>query len=200
VRRFLAAHPGATVVALGEGLETQFWRVDDGRVSWLGVDVPEVVALRERLLPRLPRARSVAGSVLDDAWLDEVDPSRPVLVTAQGLLMYLERAEVHRLVAGCARRLPGGRLLFDTVPAWLAARTREETVETRGGYRPPPWLWSVDAAEERALAAIPGVAGLRALRLPRGRGLVHGWALPLVTRVPAVRRLTLSVYVARLAG
>jgi O-methyltransferase involved in polyketide biosynthesis len=29
VRRFLAAHPGGTVVALGEGLETQFWRVDN---------------------------------------------------------------------------------------------------------------------------------------------------------------------------
>jgi O-methyltransferase involved in polyketide biosynthesis len=201
VRRFLAAHPrGATVVALGEGLETQFWRVDDGRVSWLGVDLPEVVELRERLLARSPRARSVAESALDEAWLEQVDASRPVLVTAQGLLMYLERAGVHRLIAACARRLPGAVLLFDTVPAWLAARTREETVETRGGYRPPPWLWAVDAAEERALAALRGVAELRALALPRGRGLVHGWALPLVTRIPAVRRSTLSVYVARLAG
>jgi hypothetical protein len=32
VRRFLAAHPEGTVVALGEGLETQYWRVAvDGR-------------------------------------------------------------------------------------------------------------------------------------------------------------------------
>ena len=29
--RFLDAHPGATVVALGEGLETQFWRVGERR-------------------------------------------------------------------------------------------------------------------------------------------------------------------------
>jgi O-methyltransferase involved in polyketide biosynthesis len=169
-------------------------------VAWLGVDVPEVVALRERLLPSSPRARSIAGSALDEAWLDEVDPSRPVLVTAQGLLMYLPRADVHRLVGACGRRLPGGVLLFDAVPAWLAARTREEAVETPGGYRPPPWLWAVDAEEERALASIPGVASLRSLTLPRGRGLVHGRALPLLTRIPALRRLTLSVYVARLAG
>lgn len=32
VRRFLRDHPDGSVVALGEGLETQFWRVDDGRV------------------------------------------------------------------------------------------------------------------------------------------------------------------------
>ena len=41
VERFLAEHPDGTVVALGEGLETQFWRVDNGRVQWLSVDLPE---------------------------------------------------------------------------------------------------------------------------------------------------------------
>ncbi|HKU56910.1 MAG TPA: hypothetical protein VJP41_07805, partial [Gaiellaceae bacterium] len=33
-RRFLKRHPDGTVVALGEGLETQFWRVDNGRMRW----------------------------------------------------------------------------------------------------------------------------------------------------------------------
>ena len=51
VAGFLAAHPTGTVVALGEGLETQFSRVDNGRVRWLTVDLPEVVELRRRLLP-----------------------------------------------------------------------------------------------------------------------------------------------------
>ena len=54
VQRFLVRHPDGTVVALGEGLETQFWRVDNGRVSWLTVDLPEIVALQERLLPQSP--------------------------------------------------------------------------------------------------------------------------------------------------
>lgn len=31
VRDFLAAHPDGTVVTLAEGLETQYWRVDNGR-------------------------------------------------------------------------------------------------------------------------------------------------------------------------
>ena len=51
IRRFLAAHPGGTVVALGEGLETGFWRVDDGRVRWLTVDLHETVEVRRRMLP-----------------------------------------------------------------------------------------------------------------------------------------------------
>ena len=58
VERFLAKHPDGTVVALGEGLETQFWRVDNGRVRWLTVDLPEAVEVRERLLPPAERQRA----------------------------------------------------------------------------------------------------------------------------------------------
>ena len=66
IRRFLAENPGGSVVALGEGLETQFWRVDDGRVRWLTVDLPESVSLRRQLLPDdPPRRRSLACSALD---------------------------------------------------------------------------------------------------------------------------------------
>ncbi len=126
VRRFAAAHPTGTVVALGEGLETQFWRVDDGRIRWVTVDLPEVIDPRERLLPPSPRRRSVAGSALDPAWVDEVaaGAAEGVLVTAQGLLMYLDRDEAHGLIATCARRLPGAAMVFDTVPGWLAERSR----------------------------------------------------------------------------
>src|SRR5262249_61671303 len=41
VRRFLGQNPDGTVVALGEGLETQFWRVDNGRGRGLSVVVPD---------------------------------------------------------------------------------------------------------------------------------------------------------------
>lgn len=103
VERFLAVHPDGAVVALGEGLETQFWRVDNGRVRWLSVDLPEAVALRARLLPAAPRLAQLACSALDERWMDAVDGSRGLLITAQGLLMYLPRVEVDALIAGCAR-------------------------------------------------------------------------------------------------
>ncbi|WP_236573091.1 class I SAM-dependent methyltransferase [Streptomyces sp. GS7] len=40
VREFLTTHPDGTIVQLAEGLETQFWRCDNGRAQWLGVDLP----------------------------------------------------------------------------------------------------------------------------------------------------------------
>lgn len=199
VRRFQQAHPGGTVVALGEGLETQFWRVDDGRVRWLAVDLPETVDVIGRVLPPAPRRQVLACSALDERWMDAVDASRGVLVTAQGLLMYFQPAEVHGLVSGVARRFPGQALLFDAVPRWLSERTRDGALRSASGYQPPPWLWGLDLAEERRLAALPGVARLRRLRLPRGRGLAHGLALPLVGAVPVVNTMVLSVLRAELA-
>jgi O-methyltransferase involved in polyketide biosynthesis len=193
VRRFLAANPGGTVVALGEGLETSFWRVDDGSVQWVAVELPETIALRDRLLPAADRRRTLTGSALDDAWMDAVDPARGLLITAQGLLMYFPRADVHRLIEACAARFPGAAMVFDAVPKALTQRKAGK----RATYQPPPWEWGMDADEERALRELPGIAELRALRLPPGRGVIFGRLLTTLSRVPALRRGMLTVFAAR---
>jgi O-methyltransferase involved in polyketide biosynthesis len=198
VRRFLHDHPDGTVVALGEGLETQFWRVNNGRVRWIGVDLPPVIDLRRRLLPSSPRQELVASSVADGMWLDELDRKAGVMVTAQGLLMYLEPGQVHDLIAACAARIADGALLFDAVPRWLSERTQREPLGGPTGYRPPPWRWGIDAGEIRRIQATPNVAELRRLRLPRGRGAFFGYAVPLLARVPGLGDRFFSIMLARL--
>jgi len=200
IRRFLHDHPEPTVVALGEGLETQFWRVNDGRVHWVSVDLPAVIDLRRRLLPDSQNIELVESSVADGAWLDAVESSTSVLVTAQGLLMYLERPQVHKLIAACAGRFAEGALLFDAVPRWLSDRTRRSQLETGSGYRPPPWTWGIDTGEVKRIAGQPRVAELRRLRIPRGRGALFGLVMPAVGRIPGVAGAGLSIWLAQLAG
>lgn len=199
VRRFLDGHPQGTVVALGEGLETQFWRMDNGQIRWLTVDLPEVIDLRRRLLPTSsPRQRTLCCSALDPRWMDEVDTGHGVLVTAQGLLMYLQPSEVHALVAACARRFPGGALLLDAVPRWFSVRTLRGQMRTPGGYQAPPMPWGLDNAEKAALrAAHPNVVEVRRLHPPRGRGVFHGALMPLASRVPVLREALLTVLLVR---
>jgi O-methyltransferase involved in polyketide biosynthesis len=170
VRRFLAAKADGTVVALGEGLETQFWRVDNGQVDWVTVDVPEAIEVRERLLPPGERQTLIARSAFDQSWMDEVDGAAGVLITAQGLFMYFEYAEVERLVHACRARFPGATIVFDAVPRWLAERSRKPRGD---GYQPPPWLWGTDRDKRRRL-------GAERLRLPRGRGLFFRYVAPLL--------------------
>lgn len=117
VQGYLRGHPEATVVALGDGLETGFWRVDNGRLTWLSVELPQVAALRRMLLPSSDRLRTLSRSATDLSWLDEIeDPAgRGVIVTTQGLLMYLQPWAVRKILATCAERLPGGVLVLDSM-------------------------------------------------------------------------------------
>jgi O-methyltransferase involved in polyketide biosynthesis len=170
VRRFLGLHPAGTVVALGEGLETQFWRLDNGRVRWLTVDLPETLELRHRLLPDGPRRSSHSGSALDLGWLDGLSPADPILVTAQGLLPYFQRDQVHGLIAGIAERLPGSLLVFDVVPEAMLDMVRRASGRERD-LAVELWTWLFNPRERATISAIPGVEELRDLPQPLKRGL-----------------------------
>ena len=192
VRRFLSSCPTATVVALGEGLETQFWRVDNGNMRWLTVDLPVVLELRHRVLPEGPRQRSHAGSALDLTWIDELDPSQPVMITAQGLLMYFHRDEVHRLIASVAERLPGSTLVFDVVPENMRELVRRAPGR-EGEQAAQLWSWLFNRTERAALLDIGGVAALRDLAPPVDHRLVP-LALVVVRRLPRRVRYALPVF------
>jgi methyltransferase (TIGR00027 family) len=113
---FLAAHPVATVLHLACGLDTRVHRLDPpSSVRWFDVDFPDVIALRERLLPE-PAAtdyRMVGASVTDDGWLEDVPADRPTVAVFEGLTMYLRKEEGKRLIQRITERFASGQLLFD---------------------------------------------------------------------------------------
>jgi len=126
-KAFLAAHPDGTVVSMGCGLDNRFDRVDNGTVQWYDLDLPEVIALRRKLLPETPRCRFIGCSVLDLAWMDIVggNANRPCLFLAEGVFPYFEEADVKRLVLALQDRFPGAELVFDAMTpfmAWLHSR------------------------------------------------------------------------------
>lgn len=123
VRDFLAQHPQAVVLHLGCGLDSRFWRVDDGQVDWYGLDMTPVIELRRLFFTGIQRYHSIAASVTDVGWMDEVTAGgRPVLVVAEGLLMYLGEPDVRRLVLQLRETFPGCRLIAD-VFSRLTARS-----------------------------------------------------------------------------
>jgi O-methyltransferase involved in polyketide biosynthesis len=192
VRAFLDETPDAMVVALGEGLETQFWRVDNGRVRWFTVELPQSAAVREAVLPpHPPRTRLHAGSALDPGWLEAlgVGPQERVIVIAQGLLMYLPPKEVQALITRCAASFRGGAMVFDTVPKWLARMARTQRLRGPGGYVAPPMPWGVTPGRlVDALRLVPDIAKVRLVDPPRVGGATSSTVLRSRQVVPALRR------------
>ncbi|MCH9702477.1 MAG: class I SAM-dependent methyltransferase [Actinomycetia bacterium] len=197
-RRYLVDHPEATVVALAEGLQTSFFRLDasDGAAGhdfrWLSVDLPPMIELRRKLLPASDRVRMCAQSALDFSWMDQVDPSHGVFITAEGLLMYLQPDEALALITECAARFPGGQMMFDLPPSGFAFLTRRG-LRTSLRYRVPPMPFTLSVAKAADLVnTVPGVRAVHDVPAERGRGAVLNALLWTVQRVPlldAVRPL-----------
>ena len=113
LRRFLSHHPEAHVLSLGSGLSTQFERVDNGRLRWIDVDLPKVAQLRRALFPPHPRKRLVSTSVTEAGWTSRLGHLRgPTFMVAEGLLMYLERAQVVHLARDLAEAQRGSPAEF----------------------------------------------------------------------------------------
>jgi len=116
IRDFLAQHPEAVIVHIGCGLDTRFERVDNERVDWFDLDMPEVIELRCKLLGELKaRHHSIASSVFEDAWLEDVErfKSRPFMFIAEGVLPYFEEGQVKALFLKLLTHFPGCELVCD---------------------------------------------------------------------------------------
>ena len=187
-REYLNTHPCATVVALAEGLQTSFWRIDNGELTWLSVDLAPIVRLRRQLLPASDRLRYCAQSAFDYSWMDGIDAANGVLITAEGLFQYLEREPVVDLIAACAKRFPGGQLIFDSVPQFLSVYSRRRGIRLSDHYTAPAMPFWFTANQYDELRAVAGVRAVRELAMPRGRGTL-GWVVPLVYRLPGLDRL-----------
>jgi O-methyltransferase involved in polyketide biosynthesis len=187
-RRYLHTHHRASVVALAEGLQTSFWRLDNGELTWLSVDLEPIVALRQQLLPTSERLRYLAQSALDHSWMDQVDATNGVLITAEGLFQYLEHEAVFDLIAACAARFPGGQLIFDSVPRFLSRYSQRRGIRLSKQYTAPPMPFSFTADRYDELRAIPGVRAVHEVEMPAGRGKLLSRAAAVVYRSRSLER------------
>ena len=187
-RRYIVDHPSATVVALAEGLQTSFYRLNASGVGdefrWLTVDLPAITELRDRLLPPSDRVTTIAQSALDFSWMDQVGPSDGVFITTEGLLMYLQPDEAMALITECAARFPGGQMMFDLPPSAFAALSRRG-MRTSLRYRVPPMPFTLSVAEAANLVnTVPGVRAVHDVPVEGARGKVINALLRTTQRIP----------------
>lgn len=169
--RWLEIHPDGLIVSLGEGLETQARRVDNGRMRWPSVDLPASIELREQFLPPTGRFRHMAANALDPAWMASIAPSSGIFIVAQGLFMYLDPAAVRRLFVEIVKRFPTAEMAFDVIPRWFSLLTLWGIMQTPH-YRLPPMPWGIDRNQiESSLRSwTQGIASVNVLDywVPRG--------------------------------
>ena len=114
VEAYLKAHPRAAVVNLGCGLDDTFRQADNGLCRGYHLDLPDVIAVRDALLPAGERETNLACNLNDFAWMEKIDASDGAVFFAAGVFYYFKTGEVKALFSAMAERFPGAVLAFDT--------------------------------------------------------------------------------------
>ncbi|MET9337849.1 class I SAM-dependent methyltransferase [Nonomuraea sp. NPDC003804] len=193
---FLADHEEATVLHLACGLDTRARRLArPATVRWFDVDLPEVIELRERLLPP-PGGdyTQLAASVTEQEWLERVPADRPAVAVFEGLAMYLREEDGRRLIERITGRFPSGELLFDVYGTMGIRMQKLVPAVRRTGAR---MYWGVDDPRvieswHDGLVCVDAVRsvdmpGLE--RLPLLSGRLPLWVLARIPRLRDVGRI-----------
>lgn len=91
VSDFIRKNPDCTVVNIACGLDTRFYRMDNGKITWYNLDLPETIEVRDSIYQESGRVSTIACSVLDPAWADQVKVWGKMLFIIEGLTMYMKR-------------------------------------------------------------------------------------------------------------
>jgi len=113
VRDYLKTHPEAAVVNLGCGLDSTGRNCDNGRCKIYNIDFPDVIAVRDALLPAGEREQNLGCDLTDTTWFGEIDASGGAVFFASGVFYYFLTPQVQTLVRQMAAEFPGGKLVFD---------------------------------------------------------------------------------------
>lgn len=93
VKAYIEKYPGITVVNIACGMDTRVYRLDNGKLRWYNLDLPETIEVRRRFFEETGRISTIAKSAMDESWAREVEPTEEkVLVIIEGLTMVSVRS------------------------------------------------------------------------------------------------------------
>ncbi len=121
---FIDEYPDGLIVNIGCGLDTRFFRLDNGKINWIDVDLPEMINLRKKLFEKTERNKMLATSVLEQNWLNEIlfEKDKMVLIIVEGTLMYFEEKEVKKLFNQLIEKFPKAILCFEVMGSKLQGK------------------------------------------------------------------------------
>ncbi len=142
---YLLKYPGAVVVNIACGLDTRCYRVG-GYSHWYNLDLPETIAVREKLLPENGDISQIAMSATDN-WGDSIDESaRQALIIIEGLTMYLKQKDIERMFSVIADRFDSATVFVETMNPSVVKRFKEKSIEKSKAK----FIWGIANGKELA--------------------------------------------------
>ena len=127
-KEWLASHPGAVVVNIACGLDTRCYRMS-GYAHWYNLDLPETMAVREKLLPESGTISQITMSAMED-WGSEISEQNvPVLIVIEGLTMYLSERNIQRIFTVISSRFSNATVFVETMNPTIVRHFKEKSID-----------------------------------------------------------------------
>ena len=178
VEAYLKEHPKAAVVNLGCGLDDTFRKCDNGLCQGYNIDLPDVIRVRDDLLPPGEREQNLACDLNDHTWMDQIDASNGAVFYAAGVFYYFRTEDVKKLFHAMAERFPGAVLAFDSCNERGAKMMRKTWLKEAGITDVSAFFSLEDEAELRSwsdrFASVSAKSYMRGYRdIYKNVGLFH---------------------------
>ena len=187
-KEWLGTNPGAVVVNIACGLDTRCYRMS-GYAHWYNLDLPETMAVREKLLLESGEISQIVMSAMDD-WGGEIkEQNAPVLIIIEGLTMYLSEADVQQIFTVISRRFKAATVFAETMNPMIVKHFKEKSIEGSNAK----FAWGVKNG--KALAEL-----LPEFQFIEEHSLTEGMAefvpiYKLLGKLPAVRNISNKIIV-----
>ena len=124
LRKALKKYPDAVVVNIGCGFDDRFSRVDNGKVRWYNVDLPDSIAVRRKCFAQRDREFNIEGDLLSDTWTQDIPKGSVTIVIAEGLLMYFTEEQVKHLFSHIRDQFGKGYVLAELMHPLAAGNSK----------------------------------------------------------------------------
>ena len=187
-KAWLGAHPGAVVVNIACGLDTRCYRMS-GYAHWYNLDLPETMAVREKLLPESGAVSQIAMSAMDD-WGGEIsEQNAPVLIVIEGLTMYLNAKDVQQIFTVISSRFSKATVFVETMNPAMVRHFKEKSIDASNAK----FTWGIKNG--KALAELlPGFRFMEEHSLTEGMA-VFAPIYKLLDKLPTVRNISNKIIV-----
>ncbi|MCR5094827.1 MAG: class I SAM-dependent methyltransferase [Lachnospiraceae bacterium] len=182
VKEYQEAHPDAAVVNLGCGLDDTFRKCDNGTCRGYNIDMPDVIKVRNELLPEKDREKNLGYDLNDERWMDEIDAGEGAIFYATGVFYYFKTEDVKALFCRLAKHFPGAVIVFDACNR-RGAKMMTKTWLREAGISDVRAFFSLESHEElknwsgdfKSVSAKSYMRGYRDIY--RDVSLLHKWMI-----------------------
>lgn len=148
-----APNENFTIIYLGCGLDTAFYRNNFPLVNWVDVDLANVIEVRRQLLGATKGVTLHAGSILEKSTFETIETKGPVIVIALGLLCYFNEFQVKEIMANISSLCSNVIIIMDYFSETGVAVSNKMVLTEDSGTK---MIWHADSPED-LLSLHPGI-------------------------------------------